>query len=224
MSQEAEEGLRRAAATHEAAASDVALLRKCLLLPDAAQSGDRPASPPAHGLEVAALERRLQWLLRNSSACESPLNDSLVEAGVYDCAALPTCKLACNGPSRPVLHALCQQCGCHTEWLLHSLLLHTLLAIFVFLCINGARFCAVEAIRRLLWRSLLAGSLLEFTANCDEDGRYSVPRPRLRTAIKEAVTAYQRFGWAYLAFALALQQPWIAALWYVHAHGDLTTV
>ena len=49
--------------------------------------------------------------------------NSTLEDSLFDCAALPPCELSCSGPSKPLLIAFSRRCGCHAEWLFHSVAL-----------------------------------------------------------------------------------------------------
>ena len=58
---------------------------------------------------------------------------------------------------------------------MHGLVLHVLMALFVFASLNACRILLVDALCRVLWRELFTGHF-EFMANCDDCGVHSVTR------------------------------------------------
>ena len=129
------------------------------------------------------------------------------------------CASLCDGPSREITAAFSQRCGCHTEWLVHGLVLHVLLALLVFASINAWRELLVDGLCRLLWRELFAGQF-EFLANCAVDGTPNVARPAILEALRAAVRHHARTGWLLLLAAFAVNVPWVLVLRYVGEHLD----
>ena len=100
------------------------------------------------------------------------------------------------------------------------MVLHVLLAIFVFASINAWRVLLVDAACRLLWRELFAGQF-EFLANCDDDGKPNVGRPQILQALREAIKEQTRTGWLLMLGAFAVNVPWVLSLQYVGEHLDV---
>ena len=195
------------------ASSDVKLMRSCLNLDE---------------LDEAAANAQVQPYLPLSAVlaadvCEeatATLPTVHLENGVYNCSAVAECESVCDGPSREITATFAQRCGCHAEWLAHGMVLHVLLAIFVFASINAWRVLLVDAACRLLWRELFAGQF-EFLANCDDDGKPNVGRPQILQALREAIKEQTRTGWLLMLGAFAVNVPWVLSLQYVGEHLDV---
>ena len=103
------------------------------------------------------------------------------------------------------------------------MVLQILLALFVFICINLWRVFLVEALCKLMWRSLLAGEF-EFTATCDEWGRPTVGHKEILKALKEALQWTVTMGWVMLALSMLINVPWIVVLNYVGGHLNVASL
>ena len=206
---------RVAGATQRAYAQSldgVRLMRSCLrlqVLDDAAaKAGIQPYVP-------------LREVLADDACNVGTLHENSLslENGVFNCSAVTQCESACDGPSREVTAALCQRCGCHTEWLAHGMILHVFLALFVFASLNASRWLLVDGACRMFWKQLFAGEF-EFMANCDDRGVARVGREQILSALRLAVRGYVQTGWLMLLSAFVLNIPWILALDYVGHHLD----
>jgi hypothetical protein len=207
-----------AQAAYKSALTDVRLMRSCLRLGSldiaAARAGLQPYVPLEAILGEDACGGGVGGVLAES---DTPPR---LEDGIYNCSAVPPCERVCDGPSRDITAAFCQRCGCHAEWFGHGIILHALLAFFVFASINAWRYLVVDAVCRILWRSIFAGHF-EYLANCDDCGNTKVGRQELLEALRDAVRGHVRSGWMMLVGACALNVPWILALTYVGNHLDV---
>lgn len=202
------------------ASADQLLLRRCLDV--GAMAARQRAS--VRGAGVADAWDSLELMLQSTACAGSAgLAEQTLRAATYNCSALPECKPSCDGPSRQVVGTLTKRCGCSAEWLLHGMVLQILLAIFVFVCINLWRVFLMEALCKLMWRSLLAGEF-EFTATCDEWGVPAVGKKEILKALKEALRWTVTMGWIMLALSMLINVPWIVVLNYVGGHLDVASL
>ena len=198
---------------YQQALDDVRLMRNCLRLEEldakAASAAIHPYVPLRAVLAADACEA--------GSLHEEALR---IDNAVFNCSAVAECKRACDGPSREITATLCQRCGCHAEWLAHGMVLHVLLALLVFACINACRVLLIDGACRVLWKQLFAGQF-EFIANCDDYGMASAGRTQILDALRTAVRGHAQTGWLMLLGALALNVPWMVALDFVGHHLDV---
>ena len=201
---------------YRTALSEVHLMRTCLQVEEVDRLAEGAGVQPYVPLRAVLAD----------DACEGDdprlrgSRDATLENGVFNCTAVAPCESGCDGPSRAITATFCQRCGCHAEWFLHGIVLHTLLALLVFASLNAFRMVLVDAVCRIFWKQLFAGSF-EFIANCDDYGMTNVSRSRLLEALRAAVRGHVATGWLLLGAAFALNVPWFVVLTYVSSHLDV---
>jgi hypothetical protein len=105
------------------------------------------------------LDRQDEWVLQDA---------------IFDCQALPSCDVTCNGPQKQKLRQVTKECSCMFEWFLHSLCLRMILSLLIFGLMNASRVIFVDGLARVLWRRLHPGTF-SVSATCDVDGVLLTP-------------------------------------------------
>lgn len=100
--------------------------------------------------------------------------DVHMQAGAFQCSALPACTLTCEGPNEQLLDTVTKQCGCMLEWGVHSGFFQIAIATVVFALINLARLLVMRGVLMLNWRKLTPGVFV-YQANCTEHGAILKP-------------------------------------------------
>ena len=159
------------------------------------------------------------------AACETAMDDWVLEDAVYDCDALPTCDLKCGGPDREVLEAATEECGCMVEWGAHSIWIHWLLSFVIYVLVNLSRMALVKGVAKVLWDRLHSG-LFTFKGTAKRDGELVVGKKKkkkkkgggdrlgclIKRGLDEVLRKYKLKGVAQVLLALGFNVPWIWAM------------
>jgi hypothetical protein len=124
--------------------------------------GVSPLKPPSFYFSKRScdvIDRQDEWVLQDA---------------IFDCQALPSCDVTCNGPQKQKLRQVTKECSCMFEWFLHSLCLRMILSVLIFGLMNGSRVIFVDGLARVMWRRLHPGTFSVW-ATCDVDGVLLTP-------------------------------------------------
>ena len=135
-----------------------------------------------------------------------------MEDAVFICDNLPLCNNFCQGPNQAKIRRATRECGCMTEWYLHSLWLKIVLSLLVFSLCNTSRVVFVDGLARLYWQRLNSGVFVVET-NCTQDGRLITKRIKdekgegkvqeyIKAEIDRNMIKYQAVGLALMVVAV----------------------
>eukprot|EP00586_Coscinodiscus_wailesii_P015898 CAMPEP_0172506782 /NCGR_PEP_ID=MMETSP1066-20121228/198223_1 /TAXON_ID=671091 /ORGANISM="Coscinodiscus wailesii, Strain CCMP2513" /LENGTH=816 /DNA_ID=CAMNT_0013283975 /DNA_START=430 /DNA_END=2880 /DNA_ORIENTATION=+ len=110
----------------------------------------------------------------HSETCRTPTRTTDLQNAIFNCDELPSCPLTCPGPHRPKLQTVTRDCGCMSEYFLHSSWLRTAVALLIFACLNASRAGIIEGLTRIRWRHLHP-ELFTVRSTCRTDGTFVDP-------------------------------------------------
>ena len=88
---------------------------------------------------------------------------------VFDCTALPVCKISCSGPNKSIIHSVCKRCSCMVEWLFNAVIFQVAGGIIVYLMMNCTRVLICRGVIMIFWRSLTKEEF-EVKTTCTRSG------------------------------------------------------
>lgn len=122
------------------------------------KSSNLPFQPP--GVFTSDVScNRLAFIKEQSKSVDS----------VFDCTALPVCKISCSGPNKSIIHSVCKRCSCMVEWLFNAVIFQVTGGIFVYLMMNFTRVLICRGVIMIFWRSLTKEEF-EVKTTCTRSG------------------------------------------------------
>lgn len=164
-------------------------------------SGLLDATNPAHAA-AACLADPATWALGDAS---------------FYCSHLPACEVTCNGPNKELIKEATRQCGCFSEWLMHTWWAQVLGALVVYAILNASRVVVLDGLSRLCWK-LMSPNCFTYRATTTLDGNYIGPpssakypsfKKMLSVELSAELAAYERKGWVLVILGLALNYAWV---------------
>ena len=114
------------------------------------------------------------YLSKRSCDIYDRQDEWVLQDAIFNCQALPSCDVTCDGPQKQKLRQVTRECSCMFEWFIHSLCLRMILSFLIFGLMNGSRVIFVDGLARVLWRRLHPGTFSVW-ATCDSDGVLLAP-------------------------------------------------
>jgi len=158
----------------------------------------------------------------SAQACTTDPADWVLEDARFECSALPTCDVTCDGPNAPLLEAATEQCGCSSEWLMHTWWAQVAGACVVYVVLNFSRLTVMSAVCRLCWR-WMSPNCFTYRATMTLDGhylgapwsgKYPTFKKLLSTELKDTLKSYERKAWLMLIAGIGVNYVWISYFLY----------
>uniref|UniRef100_A0A7S3PQT7 Uncharacterized protein n=1 Tax=Aplanochytrium stocchinoi TaxID=215587 RepID=A0A7S3PQT7_9STRA len=160
--------------------------------------------------------------LVNTPACRQTfpsidLSDDLL----HNCANIAPCVHGCTGIDPETLRATNHRAGCVSEWALHAYLLSSVFSVAIYIMLNVSRLYFMRGVVAIWWKQISIDRY-SYLASCTRLGTLLYPKSVteegriFRDVIKEkldiALRNFSFYGYFELAFAIALNMPWLIFL------------
>ena len=149
----------------------------------------------------------------------APINVS--DDVLHDCAAVDPCIFTFDTAATTSVRAASHSASCVGEFYLHAYLLSWVFAIAMYILLNIARLYFMRGVIGVWWRRITLGRF-SYLQSCTQSGRPIPPKEVMlegqqwskvvKAKLKVALRKFERNGYFEIAYAVALQLPWIIGL------------
>lgn len=153
------------------------------------------------------------------SAPFAPINVS--DDVLHDCASVQECIFSFDDDATTAVRSASHGAACVGEFYLHAYLLSWVFAIAMYILLNIARLYFMRGVIGVWWRRITIGRF-SYLQSCTKDGNPIDPKPVMlegkewskvvKERLKVALRKFERNGYFEIAYAVALQLPWIIGL------------
>jgi len=144
---------------------------------------------------------------------QAMLNAMDLEDAVFQCTALPTCEVQCDGTDKRALRQYSIVSGCTMEYFMHAGGLAATFSVIIYVVLNISRILFINGVNRITWKELYTGHF-SYIAACDMEGHTQYKKTDLRKRLHTTLRWFKWKGVFMVVLAALINIPWMVGIAY----------